>query len=367
MWGDVERRFVRRLAVWIVLAYACSCAVRLLLMLDWNKGVYNHNPGTCRKLKDSVLGAGYFADVLDAQLTFISSGYAKLSNESHKGKIYVYSYLEINLSTYGPREVTMDKSFDSKNFAPLGISAFFSKGRVTLYVVNDNAGNQTVEIFLYNREQNILQHRKTISSPLFTCLSGIAVVGADRFFLTNVFSTRNHWGQLAEIGVQTSFGSMLFFDGKAIHVVEKGLMTPNGLAYDAEKGILYLSLTLAESVRVYNVGKDLSLNKTTEIYLMSSPDQIFIDSSSGDLWVACHPVMHKLLRHYMRPQKKAPSQVVRIRMLDGGMTWVVTEPYANDGFGISAASAVLMKNGTLLIGSRLSRAVQCRIDQLDSV
>ncbi|KAK0422044.1 hypothetical protein QR680_007330 [Steinernema hermaphroditum] len=367
MWGDAERRFVPRLATWIVLAYACSYAVRFLLMLDWNKGVYNHNPGTCRKLKDTVFGASYFADIPEAQLSFISSGYAKRQNDSHASKIYVYTYLEIRLSTFGPREVNMDKNFDVSNFVPMGISAFYSKGRLTLYVVNDNGVNQTVEIFLYNREQNLLQHRKTISSPFFTSLSGIAVVGADRFFLTNMFLTRNGWTQLAEIGLQTSFGSLLFFDGKSVHVVEKGLMTPNGLVYDVNKGFLYLSLTFAESIRVYTVARDLSLNKSTEIYVMTSPDQVFVDPNSGDLWVACHLVAHKLISHYIWPQKKTPSQVLRIRMMDNGMTWVITEPYANDGFGISGASGVLMNNGTMVIGSRLNRAVQCRIDQLDSV
>ncbi|TKR95035.1 hypothetical protein L596_009258 [Steinernema carpocapsae] len=370
MWGAADsspgRRFLPRVVVWIVLAYACSYAVRFLLMLDWNKGVYNHNPGACRKLKESVAGSGYFADVPEAQLIFLSSGYQKRYNQSFQSKIFVYSYLEIRLSTFGPREVAIDKNFDTGNFAPLGISAFYSKGRLTLYVVNDNQVNQTVEIFQYNRERNFLQHRKTISSNLFTSLSGIAVVGADRFFLTNVLLTRKGWTQAVEISVQTTFGSLLFFDGKKINVVEKGLMTPNGLAYDAKKSLLYMSQTLAESIKVFTVRQDLTLAKSTEIYLMTSPDQIFIDPNSGDLWIACHISMHRHLRHHWNPKKKAFTQILRVRIMDNGQTWVITEPYANDGLAISAASGVVMNNQSLILGSRLSRSIQCHVDNLDT-
>lgn len=36
-----------KIIVWLVLAMSSSYVVRVLLMLDWNKRVYNHEPGVC--------------------------------------------------------------------------------------------------------------------------------------------------------------------------------------------------------------------------------------------------------------------------------------------------------------------------------
>lgn len=53
-------------------------------------------------------------------------------------------------------------------FIPLGISSYFSKGRISLYVVNTHPKRPCVEIFTYHKEKNVLFHRKSVCDARFS-------------------------------------------------------------------------------------------------------------------------------------------------------------------------------------------------------
>ncbi len=44
--------------------------------------------------------------------------------------------------------------------------------------------------------------------------------------------------------------------------------------------------------------------------LGSGPDNVVVDPVTGDLYIASHPVGHKLIMHLNDPTLRAPSQVI---------------------------------------------------------
>ncbi|VDK28299.1 unnamed protein product, partial [Gongylonema pulchrum] len=232
--------------------------------------------------------------------------------------------------------------FTSKKFIPYGISTYVSRGRITVYVTNSASNTaDTVEAFQLDQEHLTLRHLKTISDTTFRSLADIAVVGADRFFVTNYAYSRARWLQIVEFALQTSFGSLAYYDGHRGIYLEK----------------LY--------VRIYHLHKDMSISHDAEISLLSSPNKLFIEEATGDIWAALHPVLYKAHKHIQNPldlQQRSPSQVLRIRLQPDGQSWVITEPFANDGATVWGSSSVVFHNGALLIGSLFGRLLHCDVD-----
>ncbi|VDO44916.1 unnamed protein product [Brugia timori] len=109
----------------------------------------------------------------------------------------------------------------------------------------------------------------------------------------------------------------------------------------------------------------MSVVFATEISLLSSPNKIFIETKNGNIWVALHPILYKAHKHMQNPintDERSPSQILRIRLQDNDKSWVITEPYANDGATICGSSAVLFHQNSLLIGSLFGRTLHCDID-----
>lgn len=105
-----------------------------------------------------------------------------------------------------------------------------------------------------------------------------------------------------------------------------------------------------------------------------------LDHGSGDLWASAHPVYHKTLLHtYWNASERSPSHVLRIRfhvrfasnmysgeersfhcLQDSGGSWVITEPLANDGTGLSMIASVALAQGQMLVGTHLGKLVSCQ-------
>uniref|UniRef100_A0A8R1E7A5 Uncharacterized protein n=1 Tax=Caenorhabditis japonica TaxID=281687 RepID=A0A8R1E7A5_CAEJA len=60
----------------------------------------------------------------------------------------------------------------------------------------------------------------------------------------------------------------------------------------------------------------MSLESLYEMMLLTSPIGMFVESKSGDVWIAAHPVLSESAYHYTYPDQKrvsSSSQVLRIR------------------------------------------------------
>uniref|UniRef100_A0A914EMK4 Paraoxonase n=1 Tax=Acrobeloides nanus TaxID=290746 RepID=A0A914EMK4_9BILA len=299
-------------------------------------------------------------------LVFIShGGFKRTFGFPISGKILVYKFSDENKACDSePIELKIlasNNTFLLNTFTPLGISAHVSNKRTTLYVVN--AANQSVEIFSYNIKDNTLLHLQTIKDQVFTSLSDIAVVSAGKFFVTNMFYSNRKWTQLAEMLMHLHIGSLIFYDGKKAEILEKGLLTPNGLAIDRERSFLYVGSFLGETIKSFKLERDLSLRPMNEMAIMSSVDQIYVDNKTGDLWLAAHPIFSKTISHFYNQKLPSPSHVLHLRFHDGHSSWTITEPFANDGqSGISAVASVVEFGNQMIIGSRLGKTICCQIN-----
>ncbi|VDN03118.1 unnamed protein product [Thelazia callipaeda] len=342
----------------------CSIFVRLLLLLDVNKRVYNHTPGPCRLVwTPAVNGSGGITLISELDIALITSGYAKSRGvTSVVGAIYLYNFTDNR--NYKANKLNI-KGFDLRKFIPYGIDTYVSRGRVTVYVTNSLPNNDTVEVFQLDLNNLALIHRKTISSSKFLNLADIVVVGADRFVVTNYLYFRQRWMQMLELAMQAFSGSVVYYDGHEGSYLLKYFPAPNGIALNKQKNQLYVASTISEFIRVYNLRQDMSLLFETEISLLSSPNKLFVEEATGDIWIALHPVLYKAHEHIQDPANmnlKSPSQILRIRLQDDGKSWVITEPYANDGATIWGSSAVLFHKNIMLIGSFFGRTLHCDID-----
>uniref|UniRef100_A0A914WIH7 Paraoxonase n=1 Tax=Plectus sambesii TaxID=2011161 RepID=A0A914WIH7_9BILA len=359
---------LKKVVTWVILALGCSTFIKVLLMLDLNKRVYNHVPGPCRLVEGIDDGSEDIELVSELGVAFITSGLVFMDEERRekvKGGIFLYDFTKRDFKAI---RLPIEGDFDKASFSPHGISAFVSKKRVSLYVINHPPGGHTVEVFTFNKEKRSLTFVKTISDPLFTCPNDLAVVGADRFFITNYCYFYNKWLHTLESVLQLNLGSILFYDGKKATAVESWSLMPNGISVHPNLTYLYVASPMSEAIKVYKLAKDMSIEKHTEVSLLTSPDNMFIDPNNGDIWVGCHPVGHEVMKHVADPKNiRSSSQVLKVRMQEGHKSWVITEPYANDGATISGSTVAVYYEQQMLIGTIYHKLLQCDVINPDIV
>lgn len=356
---------LHRMAVWLMLAFICSCIIRLILMLDLNKRVYNHTPGPCRVVNGISDGSAGMELVREIGLVFISTGLARAyGNRTSRPGLAVLQ-LEKDMVKYEAKPVKVEgEKFDPEEFIPLGLSSHYSKRRLFLYVVNTHFKRQCVEMFTYNKEKNVLFHRKSVCDSRFSSAYDVLAVGPDRFFISNLAYMSRGIVQTAELIMQSSFGALYFFDGRTVTLHESRLSTPSALAIDRKRELVFIASLINENIRVYKLQKDFSLIFRTQISLLSSPAGMSIEEESGDIWVALHPVLHQAFLLTLNPgneQIRSPSQVLRVRIQEDGVSWVITEPYTNDGATISGSNDVVYDKEHMLIGSMFGRLLHCDV------
>uniref|UniRef100_A0A915PG69 Paraoxonase n=1 Tax=Setaria digitata TaxID=48799 RepID=A0A915PG69_9BILA len=299
----------------------------------------------------------------ELNIALITSGYVRSRGVSNiTGAILLYNFTDNK--NYEMKKLKI-QGFHLRYFIPYGIDIYVSRGRITVYITNAGPNNDTVEVFQFDYNHLILVHRKTISSDKFRNLADIAVVGADRFIVTNYAYCRKRWMQIVELALQSSFGSIVYYDGRQGDYLEKYFPAPNGIAINKLQNRLYVASTINEFIRIYHLRQDMSVTFETEIPLLSSPNKLFIEASTGNIWTALHPVLYKAHKHIQDPvnmDHRSPSQILRIRLQEDGKSWVITEPYANDGATIWGSSVVIFYKNTLLIGSLFGRTLHCDID-----
>ncbi|EFO25847.2 mechanosensory abnormality protein 6 [Loa loa] len=252
----------------------------------------------------------------ELNIALITSGYARSRGVSNiTGAVFLYNF--INNRNYEVKKLKI-KGFNLQYFIPYGISTYVSRGRVTVYITNSYQNTtDTVEVFQLDLEHLFLIHRKTISNDKFRNLADIAVVGADRFIVTNYAYCQKRWMQIIEFAMQSSFGSIVYYDGQQGNYLEKYFPAPDGITVNKQQNRLYVASTINEFIRIYHLRQDMSVVFATEISLLSSPNKIFIEADTGNIWIALHPVLYKAHKHMQDPtnmDERSPSQILRIRL-----------------------------------------------------
>ncbi|KAI6241279.1 hypothetical protein M3Y99_00353000 [Aphelenchoides fujianensis] len=380
---------VRRVSFVLLFAFLSAAVIRTTLLLDINKEVFDHKPGRCRPFAELADGgAAYFEDVPALRFLFASDGFRKLAQSGHNSSIFFLQYppksppknagksaapSASKSTAFSRAEEKLEfkrlsiraEKLSLEDFTPLGIGSHVEgpatqgRYRLHLYVVNAPAGRSpTVEVFLFKPEQSALLHQHTVRDAAFGSLSDIVVLGAGRFVVSSMFHSTSWIGRVLEAYTQREYGSLLMHDGKKATRLVGGLQTPNGLFWDPKKRHLYVSLTFAEAVKIFHLQPDFEISELTALNLMTSarPAQV---ERSGRV-----PIAHSFLRVLFGHQTASPSQILRVRFQGEMSSWVITEPFANNGTSLPAASGLTIVDDLLLIGGRSGKGLLCKINDL---
>jgi sugar lactone lactonase YvrE len=161
------------------------------------------------------------------------------------------------------------------------------------------------------------------------------------------------------------YGKLIYYNGKKSLVVDSGLFLPNGVNMSPDGRYLYMTNMITQ-LRVYDIQQDHKVKLVQEVNIETGLDNINIDPKTGDLWIGCHPVGHKMMAYIVNHDNStSPSQVIRIRTNKGLITDRVEEVFVDDGQMISASASVIYHMGGLLIGSVCHSAVYCQVKHLE--
>jgi len=330
------------------------------ILADWAgvfQRTYNNSPGQCAVLRSIEYGAEDM-ESLPNGLVFISSGLWMEDTElyrSRPGRIYLFDF---NVPNAPPLALKIVADPNYKLISPLGLSSWIDPktGAVYLYVISHQP-TMNVDKFKFDQTKRTLTLMRRINDPKFNKLSDIAVVGEDQFFFTNHYTISLY----LESFLGVPFGGLGYYDGMVSTLIEKRLSAPNGLFVSRDRKFLYVAQSGKDNIRIYKLQKDSTLTFSHAIEVHTKVDNLFVDSKTGDLWLASHPSLFRLIRYIHGLIKISPSQVMRVKLNADSQVVKLEEIYSNDGTEISAAAVAVVHGNRLLIGSILSNAVYCEM------
>uniref|UniRef100_A0A915JDW1 Uncharacterized protein n=1 Tax=Romanomermis culicivorax TaxID=13658 RepID=A0A915JDW1_ROMCU len=122
-----------------------------------------------------------------------------------------------------------------------------------------------------------------------------------------------------------------------------------------------MSMGLQESVRVYNMHRDASIEKHVEISLLTSANKMTFDFDSGDLYIAAFPILHEALSlKIYSALGRTSSHILRIKLQDKEVRqWVINEMLASSGSMISGSEVAVYYHSLLIVGSLGGKLLIC--------
>ncbi len=141
-------------------------------------------------------------------------------------------------------------------------------------------------------------------------------------------------------------------------VVARGLAMANGIQLSPDSTQLYVTASLTRSFIVYNTQRDGSLSNAKRLSTPSMCDNIDVDDTTGNVFIACHPDGLKFKAHSddVTHALLSPSEVVFAKRADIDAAARDFNPFQplllDDGALLSACSvAANAGNGRVLIGA----------------
>uniref|UniRef100_W5MYF0 Paraoxonase n=1 Tax=Lepisosteus oculatus TaxID=7918 RepID=W5MYF0_LEPOC len=325
--------------------------------------ISNHLPN-CVYIKG--LGKEYGSEdltILPGGLALISTGlkYPNLRRLSDDpGKIYALNLEEGNLK---PVELKISRGFDLDSFFPHGISTFIDEKDQTVYlfVVNHPDFKSTVEIFRFVEEDSSLTHLKTIEHELLHSVNDIVAVGPESFYATN-----DHYFTNALFSVEYMIGlalcNVVYYSPEEVREAAAGFYSANGINISPDKKHLYVGDVFDHVVHVLEIQENKTLVPLKKVDVGTLPDNIEVDSVTGDLWLGCHPNAWRLLRY--DPENPPGSEVIQIQNIHSEKP-TVTKVYVDDGHVIEGSSVATPYKGKLFIGTMYQKAIICDLNPVD--
>jgi arylesterase/paraoxonase len=349
--GAVMKKLLLAILVIVVLI-----ALWLYWRMDGFKSIAPHFAGSCKTI-NGLASAEDFQIDHQAEVAFISAmdRLAVVRGENiGNGTIAVYDLVAAANKFLLP---TLEAPDD---FSPHGLSLYqAADGQRSLYVINHRAsGEETIEVFDINPEHQ-LQHRKTLRHSLFVSPNDLVVVGPEQFYLANDSGASNGVETVLEMLGLMQFAKIVYFNRGDASVVIDNFPAAGGINATADAKTLYIGASSTKSLEIYQ--RDLlsgALSFSQSIPLAMAVDNIDV-AADGAVWVAGHPNLIDLIRHFSSAgDKPAPSQVTVIPYdsYDGRLVEPV-DLFTSLGLDLSASSVAAEHKGRFYIGGITARKI----------
>jgi len=253
-------------------------------------------------------------------------------------------------------------TFDKDKFHPAGVSAYEGDdGRILLYAAS--LATEQVDVFEISVKEKTAKHLRVIRDPLFHALDDLILTSENSFYITNIFRFRNPNLQIVEMVLPLSLGTVVYYDGKTAKEVLTGLQGPNGIELSPDKKQLYVTVTLAKELHIYDIQPDHSLKLRETFFLNTGIDNLHVDDE-GSIWAGAHPISYQSGLQFLDPANTiTPSQVLKIKLLEknSNISPQITEIYADPGTTFKGSSVAIPYKGRLVVGSIFDKMLLCEL------
>ncbi|KAJ8031154.1 Serum paraoxonase/arylesterase 2 [Holothuria leucospilota] len=343
--------------------------VNLALLLGYHKtSLMNHWPGPCRTVPPVENGAEDIA-LTKSGLAIITSGidinYRADATDPRiseaEGKLFAFDF---NHPEKNAVELKFTGDFE---FVPHGIGIWESADDGTfLFVVNHRRDAETIEIFKLSgtAAKPILEHVESVQDPLFTSMNDVVATGPRSFYVSNDGYLRYTVMRAVERLFNRPWGSVVHYNGKTARKVVDSAFEYNGMSLSRDGKFLFISCPFALSIAIYERSTDSNdLSFQQDIHVGTFPDNIFVHPGTGDLWIGCSPIGHRVFAAFGNLDNWAPSQAIRVRPLGTDAKpfekFKLYEVYYDDAHLMSSSSSAVVVGNKLLVGSIVHKLVFC--------
>lgn len=230
----------------------------------------------------------------------------------------------VDLQTGEYRELERSGDEFIQPFRPHGVDAIRTEdGRFLLYVILHGPGQGEYlwnRIAVYSIEENRLVYEHGVEDGRIESPNDIAATPDGGFYVGND-ALDSFWSTMLSLENRTVIRCDP--DGEC-KVAAFGLAFPNGLAFDAKRGRMYVAETRGHRVMSFEVDEEGILREPEELFEARGADNLFLD---GDhLYVAAHNDDLAFLAHRDDLREASPSVIWRYNLVNGRRTAVYASP-----------------------------------------
>ncbi|KAJ2890056.1 hypothetical protein IWW38_004341 [Coemansia aciculifera] len=267
-----------------------------------------------------------------------------LAHEKEADVVYVMdendSYSEIRAL-----ERSSDGSLQpfTQDFRVHGFDIYWSpsaREEMTLMFVNHQLGQNAVSIFSHTRGDDYMVHEETVASDLLNSPNNILAMSRRAFYATNdmkyISGVRREVSQYLRL---SSAHVVYRSEQGKFSIAAKGIKYANGIA--RYKDWIYVAASSYPGVHIYKARPDHSLALLGSVdFKDSTPDNIFIDPLTGQLYCASFLRALEVFRYFKHPSLNttttASTKIVRLTQ---------RKDLSNGGFDIES---ILIDSGRLM-------------------
>jgi len=334
-------RFVKKFVLALVILLICF-VIHVFISTGYFREIENKFDGTVVK-RIALPGSEDITISLKDSFAIVSSTKRSFATSRLDGKGGLY-YLELKSGNFEFSPLT---NFLQKPFSPHGISMIESGNAYKVMAINHSPKGHSIEVFgLKNKEMTFV---KSLTNASMISPNDIVMIDENKFYFTNDHGYTKGIGNFLEDYAGLSASNVIYFDGKNYREVANGISYANGINYDSDRSLLYVSSVRKFLIKVYSVQLDGSLFFIENIKCGTGIDNIEIDKD-GNLWMGAHPSLLAFSAYSDKKEAFSPSEIIKISYR-AKKNYSIEKIYLEEGKLMSGASVAAPFGDLILLGN----------------